>query len=218
MVDYNMTEADQAELVKKWWNQYGAVTIFAIVIAVLIVVGWHYYQRHQTNRSNQAALAYSQMLSSTQSQPKQAAAKAKVLLNDYKSTPYAIFAGFWLAKNAVDNKQLTAAEQYLSSVMAQSKGAWHDLAAVRLANVYVADHQAAKATSTLGEVSKNSVFIALVWKVRGDIAVEKKDQTAASQAYQKALALLPHDSSAYLVVQHHLANLPIAPSTTGVKK
>ena len=209
MSDYYRTEEEQAELVKKWWDQYGWVTIIGIVIAILLIVGWHYHKRHQASTSAEASLLYSQMLQAGSHDDKLAQSNAKLLMDKYRRTPYATLASLWLAKDAVTNHDLNAAAQHLQWTLKYGKkGAWHDLAATRLARVYLAQKKPQQALNLLNELPANSIYAALILQVKGDAYVDLKKDMLATQAYQQALKGLPSSSADYLDVQKKLANLP----------
>ncbi|MEM9242647.1 MAG: tetratricopeptide repeat protein [Pseudomonadota bacterium] len=208
MTEYN--ELEQAELVKSWWRKYGVATIFGIIIAIAIVVGWRYYKNYQVHHSIAAAAAYQTVLQTAGHDKKKATKDAEALIKDYKNTPYAVLTSLWLAKQSVEQNDLKAASQHLQWVInKQHKGAWHDLASVRLARIYIAQKQPRRALNLLTKLPKRSIYAALISQAQGDAYNALGRKTAAAQAYQKALSQLPDAAPERAIIQTKLANLPV---------
>lgn len=164
---YNATDREQIESLKQWWHDYGKAITIAVVIGLLIGVGWRYWSRYNANRHNAASQLYMQMFSALgQKQSGVADQYAKQLKSQYTQSPYAALAGMLQAKQAVAKADYHTAVSDLHWVVSNSKVvAFQDIARVREARVLLQEKQAAKARAVLAEV-KASAFEPVVSMVK----------------------------------------------------
>lgn len=204
------TEEEQVEIIKRWWNEYGLATISGVIIAIIIVFGWQYYQRHKVAAQEQSSLLYETVLSSVMTgKTDEVKTRANTLIKEDPKTPYASLASLWLAKLALNENKLDEAVQHLQWVIAhQHHTALDGIAEIRLAKVYLAQNKTQEALQTLKPL-QTTAYAGLASAVDGD-AYFKLHQTAKARgAYQDALKKLPKDSPLYPLIQTKLANLPI---------
>ena len=132
-----LTEEEQVERLRAWWKEYGLAIIAGIIIAIVVVITWRYYNAYETRKSQAASLIYTTMVNSVLSQQTQSAQQAaNALVTEYASTPYAAYAALWLAKQAVMQKQYQQAITQLNWVLDHSSAkAIEQVARLRLAQI-----------------------------------------------------------------------------------
>lgn len=202
-------EEEQVEAIKKWWKDYGLSTIAGVVIAILIVLGWQYYQRAEVAKHDRASVAYQTFIAAQMSSDTaRAQSAANVLLSEYKGSAYAQLTQFWLARMAVDKSQYVQATAYLNDIVRTSKeSGWRDIARIRLARIDLAQNNAKQALLQLQSVT--SAYVGLANVVRGDAYVQLKQMTQAKTAYHQALKELPPGAAIDALIKMKLANLPL---------
>jgi predicted negative regulator of RcsB-dependent stress response len=58
------TEEEQVEQLKKWWDANSSSVIAGVAAAILVVVGWNFWQGQQLEQRTQASKLYQQLLDS----------------------------------------------------------------------------------------------------------------------------------------------------------
>ena len=61
MADY-MTDKEEREFIKKWWNDYGKLLMVAVVVGLCVGFGWRYWRQHKITMSEQASATYQAMV------------------------------------------------------------------------------------------------------------------------------------------------------------
>jgi predicted negative regulator of RcsB-dependent stress response len=210
------SEEEQVEVIKRWWKEYGFATITGIILAIILVLGWQYYQRYEIANTQQASFVYQELIG-IQMNPDKAknnadavSAYANDLITHYAHTPYAKLASLWLAKVAVDQRKLNDAMGHLEWVMSHtsSHDALHAIAQIRLARIYLAQNQPQDVLTLLNNFS-NKDYMGVALAAKGDAYLKLNQVHDARDAYQQALAALPVDAPLYKMVQVKLANLSV---------
>ena len=57
-----LTEQEQIELLKAWIKQYSLVILAGVLIAVITISGWRYWQQRQNKILSHASAVYDEML------------------------------------------------------------------------------------------------------------------------------------------------------------
>ena len=183
------TDEEQAEALKKWWNENGKFIIAGVVIGIGAIFGWRGYNTHQAQQAVEASVLYEQMIiASREDDSENVAVYANRILENYKSSTYATFATLMLAKQAAETGELDEAETHLRWVLNNSsQEEFEHVARLRLARVLIAGEKLDQADKTL-KVSNTGDFSSRYEELRGDILVKQKRVDEARQAYEKALA------------------------------
>ena len=183
------TDEEQAEALKKWWNENGKFIMAGIVIGIGAIFGWRGYNAHLVQQAEEASVLYEEMLvASRENDSENIAVYANRIIEGYKSSTYATFATLMLAKIAAEAGELEEAETHLKSVLSNNQQEeFGHVARLRLARVLIAADKLDEADKTLS-VSKTGDFSARYEELRGDILVKQHKIDEARQAYQKALA------------------------------
>ena len=183
------TDEEQAEALKKWWNENGKFIIAGVVIGIGAIFGWRGYNTHQAQQAVEASVLYEQMIiASREDDSENVAVYANRILENYKSSTYATFATLMLAKQAAETGELDEAETHLRWVLNNSsQEELEHVARLRLARVLIAGEKLDQADKTL-KVSNTGDFSSRYEELRGDILVKQNRVDEARQAYEKALA------------------------------
>jgi predicted negative regulator of RcsB-dependent stress response len=192
LTDY-LTEQEQIEILKKWIKQYSLVILTGVVIAMVCITGWRYWQQRQAKILSHASAVYDEMLTKrAQNDASATLVQAQKLFSHYSQTTYGQMAAFMLARDAVVKKNYPEAEKHLNWVLDHSSiASIRQIARIRLARLLIAEHKPDAALKVLEKV-EDKYFNGLTDEVRGDAYLTMKDTVKARLAYQQALADLPN--------------------------
>ena len=135
---------DQLGELKDWWQRNGKPLVTGGMLALVVVFGWQFWHKYQTNQSQGASILYQQLLETTltpDGQPDVArvADLANKLKSEYAGSAYAQFGGLFVAKVAVDNGKLDDAAAELKAIVDKpANGTLAEVARQRLAQVLAA--------------------------------------------------------------------------------
>jgi len=189
MVDENLTDEQQAELVKNWWKENGVYLIAGLAIGVGGLFGWPSYKSSQLATAQEASVAYEEMVtSSAQQRYNKSQEMHDVIVSDYAGTPYADTAELSLAATFMEQNDPEQAAEVLRRVIDNSGDPEIvNIATVRLGRVLLQmeDYDAAAAVAVYG---KDDSYTSVFADLRGDIAFARGDMDAARTEYELALA------------------------------
>lgn len=208
--DY-LTEQEQVEILKKWVKQYSLVIIGGVLLAVIVISGWRYWQERQQKILTHASSVYDEMLT-VRAQNDQAATlvQSKKLLSHYAKTPYGPLAALMLARDAAIKKNYQEAETQLQWVIDHSHvAALRQIARLRLARILIVLHKNEEALRVLNTVD-NKTFIGLINEVKGDAYFFMNNKKLARDSYQQALSQIPNADVTRPLLQMKFDNLSIA--------
>lgn len=193
------TEEEELAVIRDWWQRNGKPLLAGGALALVGVLGWQFWQNHQTNQTHAASAVYQQLVDITLSAPGEPdAAKVSELagkLNkDFAGSHYAQYASLLLAKVAVDSGRLDEAAGELRKVLDKPADATlGEVARQRLARVLAAQDKSEEALALLaGEAAP--AFVAGREELRGDLLARLGRSAEARSAYEKARAALPQEA------------------------
>ncbi|MEY4685655.1 MAG: hypothetical protein RLZ25_2114 [Pseudomonadota bacterium] len=187
-----LTEEERLEALQRWWKESKSSLFVGVVMGLLIITGWKYWQAHQQAQREEASLTYHLMgRAITAKQPEEAIKLGQQLIESYPSTTYAEFSRITLAKLKVEAGDLEAAKLRLEEEVKQGHDeTLKELARLRLARILLARGEAdAGLTLLKGTETTAGKFSALLEEVRGDLLIAAKRPEEARAAYQKAKEL-----------------------------
>ena len=189
----NETEEQQIAELKKWWSDNGTSIIVGVALGLAGVFGFRAWLAYQENVAGQASTIYAVMQQGLERDDRQLVSeRADILISQYNSTPYAALAALALAKVSLQEGDLDAAGGQLQWVLDNGKvDAVKETARLRLARVLIAQQKPDEAEALLQVPRTTSAVDNLYDEVYGDIYAARGDLTAASEAYQRALAATP---------------------------
>jgi len=193
------TEEEQLAQIKDWWQRNGKPLVLGAVIALVLVFGWQFWQKHQINQTQSASVVYQQLLGAALESGEADAAEVSRLGNllkkDFAGTHYAQYGSLFVAKVAVESGRLDEAASELRSIVDKPADKTLDeLARQRLARVLAAQDKADEAIKLLdGKV--DAAFVASREELRGDLLVQLGRNDEAHAAYSKAKESLSQDAA-----------------------
>jgi predicted negative regulator of RcsB-dependent stress response len=156
----HLSNKEQADLVKAFWNNYGRWMAIAILIGLLVGFGWRWYDEHRERQELSASILYNQLLNASMSGPAPEPVDAAIMQRfkkDFPTSTYRELAELLLARQDIGHGNLVQAEQVLqSSIHAGANSALIDLARVRLARLQLAAQNPQGALKTLKSLTKNT--------------------------------------------------------------
>ncbi len=206
-----LTEQEQIEQLKNWVKQYGPSILAGIVVALIIVSGWHYWQEYRNKILMHASAVYDEMLTQrVQNNTQGALVQAKKLLHHYPRTPYAQMAALMLARDAILKKNYPEAIAQLNWVIDHShENSVREIARIRIARILITQNNPQTALQLLQTVNDKD-FMGLIDEVRGDALLAENDLPAARKSYELALQELPNAEVTRPILQMKLDNLAAA--------
>ncbi|MDE2195635.1 MAG: tetratricopeptide repeat protein [Gammaproteobacteria bacterium] len=218
-MDEFLTDREQAERLKKWWLENYKAIFVGVIIAILIIGGWRYWQNRVQARSIAAATLFAQMGSVLAVGNGAGALKiGNQLISGYHDTPYAAQAAMAMAQYDVAVNKPDDAMQMLNWVIQHGNDdGLKLLARLRLARVKLSVGDPQAALTALSSVQPGG-FTALYDDVRGDAYVKLGQIDKARAAYQRAISAWTQDMGDKSLIQMKLDNLapvPAARTTTG---
>lgn len=196
----HLTEEEQLEALKRWWQDNGKVVVTAILLAVIGWFGWSSWQDRQERQSQEASQKYTELMTAVSAAPgenlsEEDQATAKLIANEIiESQPKSLYgnlAALMMARLAVDSGDLVAASEQLRDVSGNAANSGiAQVANLRLARLLAAQGNYEEAL-TLINSSSDEAFQAAYAETRGDIHVAQNQLDLAQTAYEQALATLP---------------------------
>ncbi|MER2474420.1 YfgM family protein [Photorhabdus laumondii] len=180
-------ENEQVDVIRRFFANNGKALVLGLVLGAGALIGWRYWQSHQTNQLQESAEAFERVDRGLITGTKESHTAAEKFASETNNS-YGVMAHMHLAQLAVEKNELTKADQFLSAATGQVKN--EDLQAlvnIRLARVQLAEDKADAALKTLEQV-KGSGWVGVAEDIRGDALVKKGDIAGARAAYTKGLS------------------------------
>lgn len=218
MSDEYLTDDEQLEAVKGWLATNGPGMLLAVALGAAVVFGYRFYESRINGHALEAAQLFDQMTGALQRNDRAGAERiAGEITAKFANSPYADQAEFALARLAIDDGRLAAAEAELRHVVDTTKD--HELAKIarlRLARVLIAEGKPDQALATIGDPKKGGAFESLYDEARGDALFAKHDRAGAIAAYQRALAIADPRYGDNALLTLKIADLGAAPQIPGI--
>jgi predicted negative regulator of RcsB-dependent stress response len=185
----DLEEQEQLDQLKHFWNTYGTLITWVVLLAAGAFVAWNGWQYFQRNKAAQASALYDEIERSAQAGD---TARIERALSDMKDkfagTAYAQQAGLLAARALNDKGNAEASRAALAWVTEHAVDpGYQAVAKLRLAGELLEAKQYDEALKALaGEVPKE--FEALAADRKGDIYLTQGKREEAKAEYLKALA------------------------------
>ena len=182
------TEEQQVEAIKKWFKEYGTTIIAGLVLGLVGIFGFRYFDKQQELTLAKASDGYETvMVFLTEQKDNEKFITAASAFN--KENPDSIYSNLLslqLAKMAVAQDDLGTAAQHLRDAMNNAQhGTIEHIARIRLVRTLIAQNEGDKGLAIIAEVVGDE-FRSSYEMLRGDIWFAKGDRSRASQAYAAA--------------------------------
>ena len=229
MADH-ITEEEQIEALKRWWDENGKQVVLAIVLTVGGYFGWQAWTDYVEEKTAAASLVYQEMLDhisdvtagdvvDTDKQV-EISQLAETLKQDYSNTQYAFYAALIKAKLAVEGTDLSAAAVELQWAMDNAgETVSENIARLRLARVEAAAGNLDKALQLVQGVDAGELKSAFD-EAKGDFYQLQGNAAAAYTAYEAAMmGIDAGNSSASQLLQLKISQVkPVVSKTVEVEE
>ncbi len=186
MVDDYSSDREQEEALRNWWRENWRWIIGGIVLGVVLLVGWRFWQSHTTRQAEQASALYEEYQTSAADAQKATSAFDR-LSAEFPSSPYTLQARLLQAKNHVEaNRYEEAATQLRAVIDSADDEELAQIARQRLARVLIQQGKHDEAIALL-DPEEAGAFAPQVREIRGDALLAKGDSEAARAEYAAAL-------------------------------
>ncbi|MGL9735007.1 MAG: YfgM family protein [Symbiopectobacterium sp.] len=200
------TENEQVDSLHRFLIENGKALVVGIVLGIGALVGWRYWQNHQSEGAMSSSLAYQQACEALAKGDAAGVLAAEKISAENKSS-YGVLSSLQLVRYHADKGEFAQAEIQLRTALTQTKDVdLQALIALRLARVQVQQGKADEALKTLDTITQIG-WAAMVADVRGDALVSKGDNVAARAAYNKGVSANPSQALQALL-RMKLNNLP----------
>lgn len=197
------TEEQQVEALKKWWHDNGKLVITGIILGVIVIFGWRYYQDSKRLHLDNASALYTLVVQSAEQNAdlNEQQTRVNTMLAEYADTPYATLSALVLAAQQARTGDLVKAmQQYEWIINNSAQEEMKHLARLRLGRLMLATQQYDAAMSLISLVYPES-FGALYEELKGDLHVARGEIDLARAAYDKALLLSADNPNDYLKIK-----------------
>lgn len=182
------TEEQQMQTIQNILHRYWGVIVALVVVVLIAVGGWYFYQSRLSSKTLEASAAYQKTLVQY---AKDDHSKPEILEQFAKTyqgaRSYPQFAQLLYVQKLVQQKNYSKAENILKEVVKAADEPVKSLAQIRLARIQAQLKQYDDALASLKQVNEK-VFKGVVASLQGDIWVAKGNLDEARNAYRQALA------------------------------
>ena len=187
-MDAYTSEAQQIEAIKKWWRENGLSVVLGLTLGVSGIFGWRYWQDVKVERAESASVLYSDLIASLQNENgTESRDIADRIVAEYETTTYGVFALLALAKLAVADADLVAAETHLRRALKQSRDdIFSHVIRMRLSRILISQDKLDEASNLISR-QKKSGFASGYDELMGDISVLQGEFETARNSYQQSI-------------------------------
>ena len=172
MADY-LTDEEQLEKLKNWWERNGLMLIGAVIISVAGVIGWNWYGNQQAEQVAQASDLYEEYLAAEGAERDIIEAK---LASEFPDSTYRVFILLRHAQAEMAEENTEEAVGLLESALTIADDArLADLIRLRLARVQQQMDSSEAALATLAAV-KSLGLRSQVQELKGDIHMTRGER------------------------------------------
>lgn len=192
------SEKEQLEALGNWWKENGSSIVIGLLLGVSALLGGKAWLSYKETQALHASNIYTQMMSElNRDESQKVRTSANELISNYTGSAYAPLAALVLAKIAVDEGGLDAAQAQLQWALDHAGlPEMQHTARLRLIRVLIGGQQYAEAASLLAATGDRGAYGYLYTELEGDLAMAQGDSAMAAQAYKQALETMPPESPA----------------------
>lgn len=186
-MDEYLSEKEQLERIKQWWNEYGWFLLGGAALAALGLFGWNQYEAYRNSRSEQASMLYAQLQQAVQDdRDDQRAELLSRLREEFPRSPYTHQAALLVAGELVVREPARAEAELRLAMNEASDEELALIARIRLARLLAYRERYDEALELL-EVGSPGQFEATIASIQGDIHMDLGNTAEARDAYSRAL-------------------------------
>ena len=198
---YDLEEQEQIATFKAFWNRFGNLIMWVLIIALGSYAGYNYWNSHKRTQAVEASALYDELQNAVTANDN---AKAQRIAGDiqkkYEGTAYAPMAALGAAKTAFEANDLKTAKAQLQWAADHGNDEYKAIAKLRLAGVLL-DEKSYDAAMKLLNEQYPATFSAEVSDRKGDVLVAQNKLAEARQAYTAAYAAMAKENPGRQLVQ-----------------
>lgn len=211
---YDLEEQEQLAALKAWWNKYGNLVTWVVVIALAAYAAWNGWNYYQRNQAVQASQLYEELQKAVSAKDAAKVQRATAdIVDKFGGTAYAEMAALAAAKVAFDANDLKTAKSHLQWVVDHGDAEYQAIAKIRLAGVLL-DEKSYDEGMKLVAGEFPPAFAGAANDRKGDILVAQNKLEEARAAYQSALDKTDKKNPARQLIQLKLDAIGGAPAKT----
>jgi predicted negative regulator of RcsB-dependent stress response len=214
----DLQEQEQLDAIKAFWNQYGNLITWTLVLVLGAYAGWNGWNYWQREQAVQAGAMFDELDRSVQAGDVDRSGRIFNDLKDrYGRTAQAAQAGLLTAKLQFDKGQTDAARASLDWVVEKGgDDALRSVARLRLAAILIDTKQYDEALKQLDNPAPG--FEALMADRRGDVLLAQGKKAEAQAAFEAAFAGMEAQLDYRRLVEAKLTALGAAPAASGAAR
>ncbi|MFO1298209.1 MAG: tetratricopeptide repeat protein [Rubrivivax sp.] len=211
----DLQEQEQLDAVKAFWNRYGNLITWVLVLALGAFSAWYGWQAYQRDQADKAGSLFDEVDRAAAAGDADKAGRAFADLRQrYPGTAYAQQAGLLAAKAQFEKGKADDARASLTWVAENAKEAeMRTVARLRLAALQAEAKQFDEALKTL-DAAKAEGFEALVADRRGDVLMLQGKKDLARNAWTVAYAAMSEKVEYRRLIEAKLTALGAAPAAS----
>jgi predicted negative regulator of RcsB-dependent stress response len=211
---YDLEEQEQIANFKAFWDRFGNLISWVLIIALGSYAGYNYWNSHKGKQAAEASVLYSQLTDSLQANDN---AKVQRIAGDiekqFGGTAYGQMAALTAARAAFDANDLKTAKAQLQWAVDNGNDEYKSVARLRLSGVLLDEKAYDQALALLnGEFLPQ--FAGEVADRKGDVLTAQNKLPEARAAYQAALDKMDKNNPGRQLVQIKLDAIGGAPAGT----
>jgi predicted negative regulator of RcsB-dependent stress response len=198
---YDLEEQEQLAELKAFWNKFGNMITWLLIIVLGAYSGYKYWNYYQASQAGAASILYEDITKAAVAKDN---AKVQRIASDleskYGSTAYAPMGALVAAKSAFDNNDLKTTKVKLQWAIDHGNDEYKSVAKLRLAGVLL-DEKSYDAALAMLSTEFLPQFLGAVSDRKGDILVAQNKIAEARVAYQAALDAMDEKNPGRTIVQ-----------------
>jgi predicted negative regulator of RcsB-dependent stress response len=204
---YDLEEQEQLAELKAFWNKYGNLLTWALIIVLGSYAAYNFWNYHQRSQASDASVLYEELQKSLVDKDN---AKVQRIAADVETkfggTAYGPMAALAAAKGAFDANDLKTAKAQLQWAIEHGNDEYKSIAKLRLAGVLL-DEKAYDEGLKLLATEFAPQFAGSVADRKGDILVAQNKLAEARTAYQAALTAMDSKNPGRKLVELKLESI-----------
>ncbi len=185
---YDHEEQEQLDSLKAFWNKYGNLLTWVLIVVLGAYAGYNYWRYHQRTQAAEASVLYDQLQKAAAASDAPKSLKlAADIESKYESTAYAPMAALVAARIAFDASDLKSAKAQLQWAADHGDDEMKSIARLRIAGILLDEKAYEEGLKMLGGEFLPQ-FSSAVADRKGDILVAQNKLDEARKAYITALA------------------------------
>jgi predicted negative regulator of RcsB-dependent stress response len=184
---YDLEEQEQIANFKAFWDRFGNLITWVLIIALLGFAGYNYWKSRERSQAAEASALYDSLVNAVQADASKVQRIAGDMESKFGGTAYAQMAALAAAKAAFDANDLKTAKAQLQWALDHGNDEYKSVARLRLSGVLL-DEKAYDPALALLNGDFLPQFAAQVADRKGDILSAPATRPPPRAAYEAALA------------------------------